>query len=50
MMKALSRLVKLNQAFEKIGYASDPYLGSLTTSPEHLGTGMVVTGSLLVDN
>ena len=40
-----SRLVKLNHAFERIGYANDPYLGTLTVSPKHLGTGMSITAN-----
>jgi protein-arginine kinase len=36
------RLVKLNFAFERIGFANDPYLGSLTVSPKHLGTGLMI--------
>jgi hypothetical protein len=38
------RLVKLNHAFERIGFANDPYLGTLTVSPKYLGTGMEITG------
>jgi hypothetical protein len=39
------RLVKLNHAFERIGFANDPYLGTLTVSPKYLGTGMEITGT-----
>lgn len=28
------------ETFEKLGYATDPYLGNLTVSPATLGTGM----------
>jgi protein-arginine kinase len=33
LRKCMSRFVKLNHTFEKIGFASDAYLGSLTASP-----------------
>jgi protein-arginine kinase len=32
--------VKLNTTFEKIGFASDTYLGYLTVSPRHLGSSL----------
>lgn len=37
---ALSRLLKLNQTFEKMGFATDAYLGYLTVSPANLGTAL----------
>lgn len=33
-------MIKLMQTFEKLGYATDPYLGSLTVSPKNLGTAL----------
>jgi protein-arginine kinase len=38
--KALAKLIKLNLTFEKIGFATDSYLGFLSVSPENLGTGL----------
>ena len=35
-----ARAIKLLQTFEKIGFATDPYLGYLTVSPQNLGTAM----------
>ena len=46
---ALTRLIKLTQTFEKMGFATDAYLGYLTVSPAHLGTGMHFQGSIKVD-
>lgn len=46
---ALTRLIKLTQTFEKMGFATDSYLGYLTVSPAHLGTGMHFQGSIMVD-
>lgn len=37
---ALTRLIKLTNTFERMGFATDAYLGFLTVSPAHLGTGM----------
>lgn len=37
---SLKRLAKLNTTFEKIGFATDTYLGFLSVSPRHLGTAM----------
>lgn len=31
-------MIKLLQTFEKLGYATDPYLGNLTVNPKNLGT------------
>lgn len=39
------RLEKVNHAFARIGYATDPYLGYLTVNPTYLGTGMAIEGS-----
>lgn len=40
---SIKRLEKLNAAFERIGYAQDPYLGNLTVAPQYLGTGMTIS-------
>lgn len=37
---------KLLLTFEKIGYATDPYLGYLTVSPDKLGTAIKIEGEL----
>lgn len=44
LKKCFTRLIKLNSTFEKIGFSSDPYLGSLTASPRNLGTGLSLSG------
>ena len=33
IMPSFKQLVRLMAAFEKVGFACDPYLGHLTTSP-----------------
>jgi protein-arginine kinase len=38
--EGFQRLIKLLQTFEKLGYATDPYLGNLTVSPRNLGTAL----------
>jgi len=43
---ALTRLIKLTHTFERMGFATDAYLGYLTVSPAHLGTGMHFQGSI----
>jgi hypothetical protein len=40
LSQGFTRLVKLLNTFEKIGFATDPYLGFLTVSPRNLGTAM----------
>lgn len=35
----LKQLKKLVKAFDKVGFATDSYLGHLTTLPQRLGTG-----------
>ncbi len=47
---ALARLVKLTHTFERMGFATDAYMGYLTVSPAHLGTGMHFTGSISTSN
>ena len=47
---ALTRLVKLNHTFEKMGFATDAYLGFLTVSPANLGTGMQFQGKIVLEN
>ena len=44
--EGLTRLVKLLQTFEKLGYATDPYLGTLTVSPQNLGTALTLEVAL----
>lgn len=45
---ALTRLIKLTHTFERMGFATDAYLGYLTVSPAHLGTGMHFEGNIEV--
>lgn len=42
IIDGLNRMIKLLQTFEKLGYATDPYLGNLTVSPKNLGTSLVL--------
>ena len=46
---SLTRLIKLTQTFERMGFATDAYLGYLTVSPEHLGTGMQFQGRITLE-
>lgn len=46
---ALTRLIKLNHTFEKMGFATDAYLGYLTVSPAHLGSGMHLQGNFTIN-
>lgn len=45
---AIGRLIKLTHTFERIGFATDAYLGYLTVSPAHLGTGMHFQGQIAI--
>ena len=49
MRTALTRLIKLTQTFERMGFATDAYLGYLTVSPVNLGTSMHFQGKVSVD-
>jgi|LakMenE01Jun11ns_1017448.scaffolds.fasta_scaffold8567556_1 protein-arginine kinase len=42
----MTKLIKLNQTFEKIGFATDSYLGFLSVNPENLGTGLKIEASI----
>lgn len=46
---AFTRLIKLTHTFERMGFATDAYLGFLTVSPAHLGTAMEFKGSIAID-
>jgi hypothetical protein len=46
MREGLLRLIKLMHTFEKLGYATDPYLGNLTVSPKNLGTSLFLEADL----
>ena len=48
LAQSLHRLVKLSNTFEKIGFASDTYLGYLTVSPDRLGTAITFNASISV--
>ena len=48
--EGLTRLIKLLQTFEKLGYATDPYLGNLTVSPKNLGTALKLEADIIFDN
>lgn len=38
-------MIKVLQSFEKLGYATDPYLGNLTVNPKNLGTALQLEAS-----
>jgi len=40
----------LNATFEKIGYATDSYLGHLTVCPSNLGSGLSLSASVRLDD
>ena len=44
--QGIKRGIKLIQTFEKLGYATDPYLGNLTVSPANLGSAMTMKCNL----
>lgn len=46
---SLARLIKLTHTFERMGFATDAYLGYLTVSPANLGTAMSFEGSVEID-
>ena len=48
--RSLMRLIKLLTTFEKMGFATDGYLGYMSVSPEHLGTGMSFKASLKLES
>ena len=50
LKNALTRLVKLTHIFERMGFATDAYLGYLTVSPQHLGTGMQFQGRITLES
>ncbi len=43
-------MIKLLQTFEKLGYATDPYLGNLTASPRNLGTSLRLEAEVIFEN
>jgi protein-arginine kinase len=38
--QGIIRMIKILKTFEKLTYATDPYLGNLSVSPANLGTSM----------
>jgi protein-arginine kinase len=47
--QGIQRTIRLIQAFEKLGFATDPYLGNLTVNPSNLGTAMKLEISIPTD-
>ena len=41
---------KLTKTFDKMGFATDSYLGFLTVSPANLGTGMTFTATQVLES
>lgn len=50
LKEGLQRMIKLLQTFEKLGYATDPYLGNLTASPRNLGTSLRLEAEVVFEN
>jgi hypothetical protein len=48
LRRSMMRMIKLLSTFEKMGFATNAYLGNLSVSPENLGTCMSIKGSLTV--
>ena len=48
LKRCLMRMFKLLSTFEKMGFATNAYLGNLSVNPEHLGTCMQIQGGLTV--
>jgi protein-arginine kinase len=46
IFEGYTRAIKLIKTFEKLTYATDPYLGNLTVSPQNLGTAMRLSCTL----
>ena len=47
--RSLQRMDKLTKTFDKMGFATDAYLGFLTVSPANLGTGMSFTATMMLE-
>ena len=47
--RSIQRMEKLTKTFDKMGFATDSYLGFLTVSPANLGTGMAFTATQVLD-
>ena len=48
--RSIQRMDKLTKTFDKMGFATDSYLGFLTVSPANLGTGMSFSGTISLDD
>jgi len=48
IFEGIKRLFNLLSTFEKLGFATDPYLGNLTVSPKDLGTAMKLSCTLIL--
>ena len=48
--RSIQRMDKLTKTFDKMGFATDSYLGFLTVSPANLGTGMSFSGTIALDD
>ena len=49
LRRSIQRMDKLTKTFDKMGFATDSYLGFLTVSPANLGTGMSFTGTVVLE-
>jgi protein-arginine kinase len=50
ILEGIVRLFKMIGIFEKLGYATDSYLGNLTVSPANIGTGLSLGCTLSLAN
>lgn len=50
LFEGYTRAIKLIKTFEKLTYATDPYLGNLTVSPQNLGTAMRLSCTLRLED
>ena len=48
--RSIQRMEKLTKTFDKMGFATDSYLGFLTVSPANLGTGMTFTATQVLES
>lgn len=48
--EGIIRMIKILKTFEKLTYATDPYLGNLSVSPANLGTSMRISCNVRLED
>ena len=48
--EGIIRTIKILKTFEKLTYATDPYLGNLSVSPANLGTSMKLSCNVRLED